>query len=113
MECGYGGSPRQKQSLEIVIMKSFLNAVALAAILAAPITSFAQTEQPLSRAQVREQLVQLEKAGYTPGASDSYNYPENIEAAEARVAAPNSGSENSGYGSSLGSSSQSGQPVAK
>jgi Domain of unknown function (DUF4148) len=94
-------------------MKSFLNAIALAAILVAPITSFAQTDQPLTRAQVREQLVQIERAGYTPGASDSYNYPENIKAAEARVAAQNNGAQNSGYGSPLSSSSQSGQPVAQ
>lgn len=94
-------------------MKSFLNAIALVAILSAPVTSFAQTDQPLTRAQVREQLVQIERAGYTPGASDSYNYPENIMAAEARVAAQNYGAQNSGYGSSISSSSQSGQPVGQ
>jgi Domain of unknown function (DUF4148) len=40
----------------------------------------------LTRAQVRAQLVQIEKAGYNP-AGDNTQYPTNIEAAEARVAA--------------------------
>ncbi|HKT67295.1 MAG TPA: DUF4148 domain-containing protein, partial [Burkholderia sp.] len=45
-------------------MKSLIKAVALAALVAAPIVSFAQSnQQPLTRAQVRAELVQLEKAG--------------------------------------------------
>jgi Domain of unknown function (DUF4148) len=47
----------------------------------APLAAFAQTSQPLTSAQVREQLVQVEMVGYYPGASDSYNYPQNLKAA--------------------------------
>ncbi|MFP3632470.1 DUF4148 domain-containing protein, partial [Burkholderia sp. SIMBA_045] len=55
-----------------------------ASVLAAPIASFAQSEQGLTRAQVRAELVQLEQNGYKPLASDA-QYPQNIEAAEQRI----------------------------
>jgi hypothetical protein len=68
-------------------MKSIIYAVAVAAaVLAAPTMSFAQsTTAPLTRAEVRDQLVQLEKAGYNP--NDWINYPQNIQAAERTVQA--------------------------
>jgi Domain of unknown function (DUF4148) len=75
--------------LEVNIMNSLIKTVALALVIAAPVASFAQSNQPLTRAQVRAELVQLEKAGYTPrGGQDPY-YPADIQAAEARVAAQN------------------------
>ena len=49
-------------------MKSLIQAVVIAAVLAAPVASFAQSNQPVTRAQVRAELIQLEKAGYQPGA---------------------------------------------
>ena len=87
-------------------MKSLINAVALAALIAVPVASFAQSNQPVTRAQVRAELVQLEKAGYNPSVSDDATYPANIQAAEARVAA-----QNSGYGPSTSGSSQAGAPA--
>jgi predicted peptidase len=69
-------------------MKSLIKAVAVALVLAAPVASFAQSNQPLTRAEVRAQLVQVEKAGYNPTAVD-IDYPNDIQAAEARVAAQN------------------------
>jgi Domain of unknown function (DUF4148) len=65
-------------------MKSFIQAIAIAATLAIPAMSFAQSDQPVTRAEVRAELVQLEKAGYDP-ASDQTQYPKNIQAAQARV----------------------------
>jgi hypothetical protein len=56
----------------------------VAAVVALPALSFAQSNQPLTRAEVRAQLVQLEKAGYNP-AGDQAHYPQNLEAAEARL----------------------------
>jgi hypothetical protein len=89
-------------------MKSLIKAVALALVLAAPVASFAQSNQPLTRAQVREQLIQLEKAGYNPATANDYDYPANIQAAEARVAAQNAGAQGdvSGYGANANGSSQ-------
>ncbi|TAL94293.1 MAG: DUF4148 domain-containing protein [Paraburkholderia sp.] len=88
-------------------MKSLIKAVALAVVLAAPVVSFAQSNGPVTRAQVRAELAQLEKAGYNPNI-DSINYPENLQAAEARVSAQNSAVQNSGYGASTNGSSQAG-----
>lgn len=86
-------------------MKSLIKAVALAAVLAAPVVSFAQqSNQPLTRAEVRNELIQLEKAGYRPEVNDPY-YPQNIQAAEARVAEQNA---QSGYGPAAAGTSQSG-----
>jgi type II secretory pathway pseudopilin PulG len=68
-------------------MKLTLATVALAATLALPAVSFAQqSQQGLTRAEVRAQLVELEQAGYRPE-SEGPTYPERLQAAEARVAA--------------------------
>jgi hypothetical protein len=64
-------------------LKSLIQAVAIAAALVAPVVSFAQSNTPITRAQVRAELEQLEKAGYRPGNGDSTYYPEEIQAAEA------------------------------
>ncbi|HEV3424222.1 MAG TPA: DUF4148 domain-containing protein [Paraburkholderia sp.] len=89
-------------------MKSLIKAVVIAALVTAPLAAFAQSNQPLTRAQVRAELVQVEKAGYNP--SDWIHYPENIQAAEARVAAEKGAAQAdaSGYGSSADSTSQAG-----
>ncbi|MFM0173612.1 DUF4148 domain-containing protein [Paraburkholderia sediminicola] len=71
-------------------MKS-LQAVVIAAVLATPVAAFAQqSNAPVTRAEVRAELVQLEKAGYNPAKRDNATYPADIQAAEARVAAENS-----------------------
>lgn len=90
-------------------MKSLIKAVALAVVLVAPVASFAQSNQPVTRAQVRAELVQLEKAGYNPSQNDDATYPVQIQAAEARVAAQNAGS--SGVGGVVSGSSASGAPA--
>jgi Domain of unknown function (DUF4148) len=89
-------------------MKSLIQAVALAAVLAVPAISFAQSNAPVTRAEVRAQLIQLEKAGYQPGLDDPY-YPANIQAAEARVAAQNGAA--TAVGGVTSGSSASGAPV--
>ncbi|WP_250481333.1 DUF4148 domain-containing protein [Caballeronia sp. GAOx1] len=67
-------------------MKKQLSVLLIATLLA-PLASFAHgTESQLTREQVKEDLVKLEAAGYRPVASD-WNYPDSLEAAEAKVAA--------------------------
>ncbi|WP_144139943.1 DUF4148 domain-containing protein [Paraburkholderia sp. BCC1884] len=90
-------------------MKSLIQAVVIATVLAAPVVSFAQSNQPVTRAQVRAELVQLEKAGYTPGHADPY-YPADIQAAQARVDAQNGTTQaaESGFGGVANGASQSG-----
>jgi len=92
-------------------MKALIQTVVIATVLAAPVASFAQqSNAPVTRAQVRAELVQLEKAGYNPAASDDTTYPANIQAAEARVAAQNGAT--SGVGGVVSGSSASGGPAA-
>lgn len=93
-------------------MKSLIQAVVIAAALAAPVASFAQSSQPVTRAQVRAELIQLEKAGYEPGRSDPY-YPADLHAAQARVAQQNGTAQaaESSYGGGVNGASQSGRPV--
>lgn len=105
-------------------MKSLIKAVALAAILAAPVVSFAQSsQQPATRAEVRDQLIQMEQAGYNPANSSDAAYPGNVQAAERRVDAQNPAvaqtqepvADTSGYGGAVSGSSQAGgivQPMS-
>jgi hypothetical protein len=93
-------------------MNSLIKAVALAAVLAVPAVSFAQSNQPVTRAEVRGELTQLEKVGYNPFDSSDAHYPAAIQQAESRVgaanSAANSATDNSGYGSATGGTSESG-----
>lgn len=103
-------------------MKSLIQAVAIAAILAAPVASFAQSadtnQQPVTRAEVKNQLIQLEHAGYNPATSNDATYPADVQAAEQRVQAENPPiaqnpvADTSGYGSASNGSSQSGAALA-
>jgi opacity protein-like surface antigen len=90
--------------VKVTIMKSLFRAVAVFAAIVGPATSFAQSSQPVTRADVRADLVRVEQAGYNPG--DWLHYPENIQAAQARVAEQNG---NTAYGAGTDGSSQSGQ----
>jgi hypothetical protein len=89
-------------------MKSLIQAVAVAVALVVPVASFAQSNGPVTRAQVRAELVQLEKAGYHVGDGDQAHYPDAIQAAEAKVAAQQV-TANGGYGGVASDSSDAGQ----
>ncbi|SIT51170.1 conserved exported hypothetical protein [Paraburkholderia piptadeniae] len=95
-------------------MKSLIKAVAGALVVAAPLVSFAQSNQPLTRAQMREELIQLEKAGYNPATVDDADYPADIQAAEARVAAQHAGAQAAAtsVGGVAGGTSRSGGPAS-
>jgi hypothetical protein len=95
-------------------MKSLVFAAATAvvvSVLAEPVASFAQQSgSTVTRAQVKAELIQLEQAGYNPAQRDPY-YPNNLLAAQARVAARNAAApRQTGYGPAAGGSSQSGVP---
>jgi hypothetical protein len=67
---------------------SYKMLVVVAALLSAPVMSYAQSvdnQQPVTRAQVKHELAELEAAGYNP--NDWINYPQNVQAAQAKVAA--------------------------
>jgi hypothetical protein len=77
-------------------MKSLICTVFAAAVLAAPALSFAQVSNaPVTRAEVKADLVQVEQAGFSPARND-LNYPADIQAAEARIHTPST--TNTSYG---------------
>ncbi|MGS0891324.1 DUF4148 domain-containing protein [Burkholderia stagnalis] len=87
-------------------MKSLVSAVVAATALSASFGAFAQST--VTRAQVRNELVQLEQAGYKPGLSSPY-YPADIQAAQARVRA----ADGSGYGAQPAAAVEGGAPATK
>ncbi|QGZ64671.1 DUF4148 domain-containing protein [Paraburkholderia acidisoli] len=70
-------------------MTTFAKIVAAVALVALSGAAFAQSypDHPLTRAEVRQQIVLLEKAGYDPFTSTSQTYPADLRAAERRVQA--------------------------
>jgi hypothetical protein len=71
-------------------MKTFVCLALASAALASPVISVAQSSAPLTRAQVRSELVRIEQAGYHIGDGDETTYPVQIQAAEAKTAAQDS-----------------------
>ena len=61
----------------------------LSALVSSSLTFAQSASVPLTRAQVRADLIRLEQAGYNPAAINDSNYPAYIQAAETRVAAQN------------------------
>jgi Domain of unknown function (DUF4148) len=92
-------------------LSKFLVFSAILTVSTFPVVSFSQSNQPITRAEVRAQLVELEKNGYNP-ASDHSQYPKNIEAAEARLNGANSVSRSS-YGPSANGTSASGSNASQ
>jgi hypothetical protein len=97
-------------------MKLNLTAVLAASILMVPVMGFAQQSNAgLTRAQVRAELVQLEKAGYNPSRGQDTCYPADVQAATAKLQITNpvtSNAETSGYGDNGGGTSQAGSRAA-
>ncbi|RKP47613.1 DUF4148 domain-containing protein [Trinickia fusca] len=95
-------------------MKSLVYAVVAASVLSAPLVSFAQSNGPVTRAQVQNELIQLEQAGYNPAAADPY-YPNDIQAAQQRVNAQQGNAlataDTSGYGGAAAGTAQSGTRI--
>jgi len=94
-------------------MKIITKALALSLAIAMPAISFAQsTNDPMTRAQVEGQLIQLEHAGYKPGKT---KYPADIQAAEAHVTANGAMASNAdgGFGGTAVNTSQSGDRVSR
>ena len=92
-------------------MKTLAYAIAAVSLLAGPITSSAQSSnEPVTRAQVRAELIRVEQAGYNPATSNDASYPGDIQAAEARLGAQqhmaHAGA--TSYGPAMNGSAQSG-----
>jgi len=95
--------------LRYATMKSLIYGILLASALAAPALSLAQSNAPVTRAQVDAELKQLEAAGYRPGSDNNY-YPADIIAAQKRVNTLNGTP--TGYGGAVSAASSSGRAPA-
>ena len=71
--------------------KLALLALTLSAVVSSTVTFAQSASVPLTRAQVRADLIRLEQAGYNPSAVNDVTYPADIQAAEAKVAAQDAG----------------------
>jgi hypothetical protein len=88
-------------------MKRTIQAILIAVVLAAPALTFAQGNNgPLTRAQVKAELAQIEDAGYHP-AQKGLHYPDDIQAAEAKLNARSS----TAYGGVVNSTTGAGNTV--
>jgi hypothetical protein len=92
--------------MELSYRNSLMQAivVVVAGAFATPVASFAQSNGPVTRAQVRAELVELQRAGWRPGEGRT-TYPAEIQAAEAKVAEKN---RSAGVGGDVYGSSESG-----
>lgn len=93
--------------------RTLIQAAVIAAVVAVPALSFAQQQAPVTRAEVRNELIQLEQAGYNPSVGNDTDYPANIQAAEARVhqgdaVAQSQGVADTGYGPATSGTTQGG-----
>jgi hypothetical protein len=99
------------------MMKRLTLATALAAATFAvsiPAVSFAQSNDTITRAQVKAELRALEQAGYNPARGEDPDYPSDIQAAEDRVIRKNLASRSdidNSMGGVTGNSSISGKPT--
>ncbi|ARF89514.1 uncharacterized protein BCN122_II2771 [Burkholderia cenocepacia] len=72
-------------TLKEFMMKTYVALLMMIGALAGQ-SAFAQAAAPLTRAQVRDELMRLEAAGYDPAKGDDGEYPADIQAAEAKLA---------------------------
>ena len=94
-------------------MKMLISLALAVGALAGPAVSFAQTSTaPVTRAQVYADLVRIEQAGYRPGTANDVHYPEDIQAAEAKVAAQSNPANDAAGGISQSGTSGSGSPAS-
>ena len=92
-------------------MKAVIYGIVATSALAVSAAALAQSDSqaPLTRAQVRAELQQLEQAGYNPSTGEDVNYPYDIQAAQARLAASNGAT---AYGGVKNKSSAAGAPAS-
>ena len=102
--------------------KLTLFALTLSALVSSSVTFAQSASAPLTRAQVRAELIRIEQAGYNPALSNDVTYPADILAAEAKVAAqdavqqaatPQQQNSDSGMGAEMKGTSDSGHVKQK
>ncbi|WP_043204155.1 DUF4148 domain-containing protein [Paraburkholderia acidipaludis] len=90
-------------------MKTLAKLTIALCALSTPLLTFAQSTQPVTRAEVRAELVRMEKAGYNPNTNGD-NYPQDVQAVEAKIAAQDAQSAVGGV--TMSGTSAAGAPAA-
>lgn len=93
--------------------QTLMQAIVTTAVATAPILAFAQAPNaaPVTRAQVKNEIVQLEKSGYSLTGSN-IDYPSTLQAAQARAdAATSTATATTTYGGKLGGTTDAGSPA--
>jgi len=100
------------------VMKLLKQAAIVAALTGLSAAAYAQTavqsNEPATRAEVRQDLRNVESEGYRPGDGDRTKYPANVQAAERRLS--DQQGQNQGYGGVATGTSSSGmmaQPMTR
>jgi hypothetical protein len=89
-------------------MVFLINATLIAAAVLIPAVASAQSIEPLTREQVRAELLQLEKAGYNPLSNCTGDCPGSLRRAEAILTQHQNGA-SAGYGLISDGTEQSGR----
>ncbi|KAA0997872.1 DUF4148 domain-containing protein [Paraburkholderia panacisoli] len=92
-------------------MKSLMQVIVIAVAVTAPVVAFAQERAPVTRAQVKGEIAQLERFGYSPAGSD-IDYPSSLMAAEAHVGAQGGSTVSTAYGGKVTGSIEAGSRAA-
>jgi hypothetical protein len=82
--CNTGVLHRKEHKRLGVVMKSLIRIVVATVAVVSSFSALAQSNDGATRAQVKAQLIQLERAGYNPDATDP-TYPSKLLAAESRI----------------------------
>ncbi|WP_175926462.1 DUF4148 domain-containing protein [Burkholderia cepacia] len=90
-------------------MKTMQQAVCACVLIGAAFAAHAQAASTLTRAEVRQELVELQAAGYRTSLASSPDFPENMQAIMHRAAQARGG--DAGYGRDGGANVDSGKPA--
>ncbi|MDR0242061.1 MAG: DUF4148 domain-containing protein [Burkholderia sp.] len=90
-------------------MKTIKHAACAFLLVGAAVAAHAQAASTVTRAQVRQELVELQAAGYRTSLASSPDFPENMQAIMQRAAQARG--EDAGYGSDGRANVASGKPA--
>ncbi|WP_333977313.1 DUF4148 domain-containing protein [Burkholderia cepacia] len=90
-------------------MKTMKQAVCACVLIGAAFAAHAQAASTLTRAEVRQELVELQAAGYRTSLASSPDFPEKMQAIMRRAAQARGG--DAGYGSDGRANGESGKPA--
>ncbi|MBJ9968306.1 DUF4148 domain-containing protein [Burkholderia seminalis] len=90
-------------------MKTIQHAACACLLIGAAVAAHAQAASTVTRAQVRQELVELQAAGYRTRLASSPDFPEHMQAIMQRAAQARGG--DTGYGSDGRENGESGKPA--